>query len=410
MKKDLVLKPIMVLTFLVLKAGNHQEIARTCPFSTEAEALAYLPSQRSKVNSAIITSTDQISDDYLICREYQENVDKSNIDKDGFIKFQHDHTHKYYFSWVTQDGEIILRSEGYPTASARDKGMESVKKNRDIRERFKVEEHHGAYFLILKAGNNQEIGRSCPKESEAALWALLGPKVEAPIAAIAAATIVTPIVSAVVPNVVAKEEKTVVSAPAVADNSGFNWWWLLPLLLLIPLIFWYKSCGNTSSVSVVAPVQDTMIQTTTIADTAVAKTPPAIPSCDLNWILFDFNKYVINSSANTELLEMAGILKENPTYKGILKAFTDARGSDEYNQRLSENRANAAKDILIGAGIDVNRLSITASSETDPIAINTDDDSGRHFNRRVELYIQDENGKDICKSIAPEVPADLKIK
>ncbi|MBK7700344.1 MAG: OmpA family protein [Saprospiraceae bacterium] len=67
------------------------------------------------------------------------------------------------------------------------------------------------------------------------------------------------------------------------------------------------------------------------------------PSCDLNWILFDFDKFDIKSDANGELTLMAKILKENPTYKGVLKAFTDSKGNDDYNQRLSANRAQAAK-------------------------------------------------------------------
>ncbi|MFZ1526369.1 MAG: OmpA family protein, partial [Saprospiraceae bacterium] len=89
-------------------------------------------------------------------------------------------------------------------------------------------------------------------------------------------------------------------------------------------------------------------------------------------------------------------------------AYTDARGDDAYNQRLSENRANSAKAVLVQAGIDANRITISASSESAPIAKNTDDDSGRKFNRRVELFVKDANGNDICKSIPPDVPAELK--
>lgn len=133
-----------------------------------------------------------------------------------------------------------------------------------------------------------------------------------------------------------------------------------------------------------------------------------VVSCDLNWILFDFDRYDIRSDARQELSEMAKILKEDPKFIGVLKAHTDSRGSTEYNDRLSGNRAKAAKDVLVSMGISANRIKTTASSEASPFAQNTEDDSGRKFNRRVELYVQDANGKDVCTSIPPAVPNALK--
>jgi OmpA-OmpF porin, OOP family len=93
---------------------------------------------------------------------------------------------------------------------------------------------------------------------------------------------------------------------------------------------------------------------------------------------------------------------------GDLSAHTDAKGSNEYNDRLSKNRAEAAKSALVAMGIDASRLSTSASSEGTPIATNTDDDTGRRFNRRVELRVKDKSGKEICKSIPPDVPSSLK--
>ena len=445
--------------FLILKAGNHQEIGRSCLFNSEAEAKAFLPSERAKAAAALQLATLQTAktneaDDYMICREYEEKYSENNIDENGFVKFQHENTGKYYFAWYNEDGEVILRSEGYPTIGARDNGLASVLKNRDIRERYKVEESHGAYFLVLKAGNHQEIGRSCPQDSETALWALLDKKREvattaAPLVAAAAAAIISDTKSTEGPVVKKEVEKApeVVAAPiasapkaapvvpptpvispstvippataAASGGSGFNWWWLLPLLL-IPLFFMWKSCGNNkqTEVSVAIPPVETT-PTPAVSDTlkvteqtavveegkVVEKTPP---SCDLNWILFDFDQYIIKPAANEELQAMAKILAENPEYKGVLKAYTDARGDDDYNQRLSENRAKGAKDVLVSAGIDGSRISAGAFSEGDPIAKNTTDDSGRRFNRRVELYIQDANGVNICKSIPPSVPSNLQ--
>jgi outer membrane protein OmpA-like peptidoglycan-associated protein len=187
----------------------------------------------------------------------------------------------------------------------------------------------------------------------------------------------------------------------VEEKSGFNWLWLLPLLL-IPLFLLYKSCNKPKAEVSVVPVEE--VQKTVDPEPTVA----VAPDCNLNWIFFDFDKYNVRNDADTELKQMAKILKDNPTYKGVLKAFTDAKGSNEYNQRLSENRANASKQNLVAAGIDASRITTTASSESAPIATNTEDDAGRKYNRRVELFILDANGKEVCKSIPPAVPQNLK--
>ncbi len=565
--------------FLLLKAGNHQEIGRSCPFRSEAEAKAFLPSERAaraaemlKLASVEAGTVPQAGiafaneeDDYMICREYQEKFDANLLDQNGFIRFQHENTGKYYFAWYNKDGEVILRSEGYPTTAARDNGMESVLKNRDIPERMKVEEKRGLHYLVLKAGNHQEIGRSCPKESESALWALVAPaalaaipevepivpdaieviepveelSIAAPLAAAAgvgistfdkpdtqykekekeddylacneykgygvsdktnniaffkhkngqfyfvvyhkdgsvrlrsegfktaqdrdqelkgvikhlnddsmyenieksgyimrvlrdktgrevgrscpekAGAVLTPIAPVVAAAATAaaivatpKAEQPlapVATKPVVVEKSGFNWWWLLLPLLLLSLFLFWKSCGDKKA----EVTSQVLTEPVPAVVEAVKEEPkqveaPVAPSCDLNWILFDFDKYDIKSAANDELQLMAKILKDNPSYKGVLKAFTDARGDDEYNQKLSANRANEAKNVLVAAGIESNRIDASAFSESAPIAKNTDDDSGRRFNRRVELYVQDANGNDICKSIPPAVPVELK--
>jgi uncharacterized protein YegP (UPF0339 family) len=69
-------------------------------------------------------------------------------------------------------GEVLLRSEGYPTTGARDNGLASVQKNRGIKERYSTVEDNDEYFVVLKAGNHKEIARSCPHESAAALFAI----------------------------------------------------------------------------------------------------------------------------------------------------------------------------------------------------------------------------------------------
>jgi outer membrane protein OmpA-like peptidoglycan-associated protein/uncharacterized protein YegP (UPF0339 family) len=471
---------------LSLKAGNHQEIALSCPVDSEAAAKAYLPSERAKAaalaalaaaTSASGSSSDKVQDDYLICREYEERINEVSSKYPGFITFQHENG-KHYFAWVN-DGQIVMRGEGYPTTAARDNGIESVIKNREIAERFKTEESHGAYFRILKAGNHQEIARSCPKDSEAALMGLFA---LAPLAALAAPTAsadadtsaalpLAGAAAALAAGALSTDAGATIEAAADTDTStsaalplagaagaaaaalaatsltadttplagstaassnddgygaaaagggGFKWWWLLlPLLLLALLWYLFKGCskdGDTAAVATPAVVIDTTAVLDTInagdaAPVAAAATPDAATTavnCDLQWILFDFDRYEIRSDARTELDEMAGILKTNADYTAVLSAHTDAKGSDDYNQKLSQNRANAAKDVLVGLGIDANRIQTVASSKANPIASNTADDSGRKFNRRVELFVKDKAGKDVCTSNPPAIPDNLK--
>lgn len=160
---------------LSLSAANHQEIAQTCPVASEEAAKAFLPSQRSKARAAAMSmftknttndtvKTKGIVDNYLVCSEYEERIADSKSTKHvDFIEFQHTNS-QYYFAWI-YDGKIAMRSEGYPTTAARDNGIDSVIKNRGDKNRYKTEEVHGAHFLILKAGNGQEIARSCPKKT-----------------------------------------------------------------------------------------------------------------------------------------------------------------------------------------------------------------------------------------------------
>ncbi len=123
-----------------------------------------------------------VHDDYLICREYKEQINSKSNDYPGFITFQHENGN-HYFAWVNQD-EIVLRSEAYPDAEKMERGIKAILKNCDLVERYSTEEEHGAHFLVLWGGGDHqahtgnreehsEIGRSCPHSSRAELNALL---------------------------------------------------------------------------------------------------------------------------------------------------------------------------------------------------------------------------------------------
>ncbi len=207
--------------FTVLKAGNHQEIARSCPYKDKAAAMYWYPSSISSraaakaeeekaaaAAAAAVTAaaaTKAKSDDYLACRVYESHMSDVSADHKDFITFAHEGEH--YFAWV-DDGKIVMRSEGYTTEKARDNGIASVIKNRELEERFSIDEKAGYFFTVLKAGNHQEIARSCPhKEKSAARAWFPGAAVAAASAAVAA-----PLVSEV-PKAAVPEPPTPKPAP-----------------------------------------------------------------------------------------------------------------------------------------------------------------------------------------------------
>ena len=169
MEKRYSIEEKMNYFFVVLKAGNHQEIARSCPYKERAAAMALYPSEREKARAAKLVAAapapkaERHEDDYLACKVYKSYIDNVPEKYPGFITFEHEG--EYYFAWV-EDGEIILRSEGYTTEKARNNGIQSVMKNREEEKRFSIDEKMGYYFLVLKAGNHQEIGRGCPHKDK----------------------------------------------------------------------------------------------------------------------------------------------------------------------------------------------------------------------------------------------------
>ncbi|MFV0565554.1 MAG: DUF5723 family protein [Flavobacteriaceae bacterium] len=103
-------------------------------------------------------------------------------------------------------------------------------------------------------------------------------------------------------------------------------------------------------------------------------------------ILFDTGKSTISAKSNVVLSDIVGVLKEYPNARFAIEGHTDSVGSDALNLRLSEQRANAVKDYLVGNGIDAGRLTAQGFGETRPLADNTTRE-GRERNRRVEINL-----------------------
>lgn len=100
---------------------------------------------------------------------------------------------------------------------------------------------------------------------------------------------------------------------------------------------------------------------------------------------FETNKAIILDSSLIYLDELADVLlKTNWNLK--LNGYTDNVGSESYNLKLSQNRANSVKNYLINKGIDPNKIQATGYGENNPIAPN-DTPENKAKNRRVEFII-----------------------
>ena len=126
------------------------------------------------------------------------------------------------------------------------------------------------------------------------------------------------------------------------------------------------------------------------ADTASAAADTNIfqvgSSFVLRNIFFDYDKSTLLQQSYNELQQLLGILRSHPTMKIEIAGHTDGRGSVDYNQRLSENRAKAVVDFLILKGIEPKRLQYKGFGKSKPIDTNTTEE-GRAHNRRVEFRI-----------------------
>lgn len=110
-------------------------------------------------------------------------------------------------------------------------------------------------------------------------------------------------------------------------------------------------------------------------------------------IFFDFDKSNLTSTSIGQLNSLTKILRENPSYSVDLRAYTDAKGTDEYNIKLAQRRRDATINYLISKGIAKGRVDGEFYGESQPIAKNEvngqDSPEGRAFNRRVEIFVKE---------------------
>ena len=106
-------------------------------------------------------------------------------------------------------------------------------------------------------------------------------------------------------------------------------------------------------------------------------------------VLFDTGKSDLRSEAREALAKLSGIVLNYPSLRLGIEGHTDSTGSADLNQTLSDKRASAVRDYLIGQGLDARSLSSLGFGMGNPIADNSTA-QGRQKNRRVEIIVSGE--------------------
>jgi outer membrane protein OmpA-like peptidoglycan-associated protein len=104
-------------------------------------------------------------------------------------------------------------------------------------------------------------------------------------------------------------------------------------------------------------------------------------------VLFATNASELNAGGATNLAKLASFLNKYPARTAVIEGYTDSIGSENYNQNLSQRRADSVRSYLVNHGIDSTRLTASGKGKSAPIGDNSSS-TGRQQNRRVEVIIE----------------------
>ncbi len=103
-------------------------------------------------------------------------------------------------------------------------------------------------------------------------------------------------------------------------------------------------------------------------------------------LTFATDSTVVKPGLHRELDRIAGVIIEYPQTLIRIEGHTDSRGSEAYNQDLSERRAGNVRNLLVQRGVSYGKVEVIGYGETMPVATN-DTEAGRQRNRRVEIKV-----------------------
>ncbi|TEL76759.1 OmpA family protein [Pseudomonas aeruginosa] len=107
-------------------------------------------------------------------------------------------------------------------------------------------------------------------------------------------------------------------------------------------------------------------------------------------VKFDFDKSKVKENSYADIKNLADFMKQYPSTSTTVEGHTDSVGTDAYNQKLSERRANAVRDVLVNEyGVEGGRVNAVGYGESRPVADNATAE-GRAINRRVEAEVEAE--------------------
>jgi len=112
----------------------------------------------------------------------------------------------------------------------------------------------------------------------------------------------------------------------------------------------------------------------------------------LSDVLFDTGRATLKPGADRDMDRLAQALKDNGNTKVIVEGHTDSVGGDDYNQELSERRADSVANALQMRGVPADRYQVKGLGKAFPVASN-DTQAGRQQNRRVEIIFSDDSGR-----------------
>jgi OOP family OmpA-OmpF porin len=287
--------------------------------------------------------------------------------------------------WAPRVGAAFFPPE-LPAAEDAVAAARAAGKDRECPDDFKAVEKmkNDAYTTYLACHTEEGIAKAVEASKRAAKLCPAGPRVEEKPAPAPA-----PAPAAPAPTV------TLSASPASIDNGKCS------------TLTWSTSGAKTNKFDKglgavgpkgsqeVCPDHTTTYTLTsageggTKAETVTVTVAPRVVDRLTLHVNFDFNKSSVKRSEDAELRKAVEFLAKYRDYKISLVGYTDGIGSDAYNQKLSERRANSVKDYLVAHGAEGSRIEASGRGKADPIASN-DTEQGRAENRRVEILVLEE--------------------
>jgi OmpA-OmpF porin, OOP family len=180
------------------------------------------------------------------------------------------------------------------------------------------------------------------------------------------------------------------------EKKGFPiWGWLLPLLLLAIALFAWRSCSGPSGPKIasitlpcgtVLSVQEGLF-TFNVANFMLKGSDAELPKRFVfDHLNFDSATTRLTPDSNQTVNDLTAIMKCFPNMAVQLEGHTDSTGDPDANRKLSVDRAEAVKALLVAGGIDAGRIATGGWGQDHPIASN-DTEDGKAKNRRTELVV-----------------------